>query len=93
MLLISSTMTTTSTIKCRRSKTIMVQCFQSIKFITIPTTYTREDIPMKRSHIPISDTAVNWPHLRYLSEKIPVLKNCEVGMLIGYNYSMAIIIN
>ena len=85
-----STMTTTSTIKWRRIKNKQVRGFYSTKFITIPTTYIREDIPMKRSHIPTSDTAVNWPHLRCLSDKIPVLQNCEVGMLNGYNCSMAI---
>ena len=44
-----STMTTTSTIKCRRFKNMKVRGFYSTKFITIPTTYTREVIPMKRS--------------------------------------------
>ena len=35
-------------------------------------------------------TASKWSHLQCLKNKIPVMQNCQIGMLIGYNCSLAI---
>ena len=35
-------------------------------------------------------TASKWSHLQCLNNKISVIQNCKIGMLIGYNCSLAI---
>ncbi|KAL6463232.1 hypothetical protein MHYP_G00276230 [Metynnis hypsauchen] len=47
-------------------------------------------IPVNRTHIPTSDTAKQWKHLAVIVDEIPPLKDCEVGLLIGYNCSRAL---
>lgn len=44
---------------------------------------------MNHAHIPTCETAKTWKHLAELANKIPSLKDCEVGLLIGYNCSRA----
>ena len=85
-----STMTNTSTIQCRKFKNLKIRGFDCEKALTVPTTYTREIIPASRDHIPTCDTAAQWRHLQCLKQKIPTIQNCEIGMLIGYNCSLAI---
>ena len=85
-----STMTTTSTIKCQKIKNLRNRGFYSEKILSIPTAYTRDVIPISRLHIPTNMTASKWSHLQCLKNKIPVMQNCKIGMLIGYNCSLAI---
>ena len=85
-----STMTTTSTIKCQKIKNLRIRGFYSEKILSIPTAYTRDVIPISRFHIPTNMTASKWSHLQCLKNKIPVMQNCKIGMLIGYNCSLAI---
>ena len=85
-----STMTTTSTIKCQKIKNLRIRGFYSEKILSIPTAYTRDVIPINRLHIPTNMTASKWSHLQCLKNKIPVMQNCKIGMLIGYNCSLAI---
>ena len=84
-----STMTTTSTIKCQKIKNLRIRGFYSEKIQTIPTAYTRDVIPIRRLHIPTNMTASKWSHLQCLKNKIPVMQNCKIGMLIGCNCSLA----
>ena len=83
-----STMTAPKTrIKSRRVSNIKVRAFGDSKAspIKIPTAYTRDFIPANRSHIPVSETIMKWPHLKELQHQLPALQSCEVGLLIGYN--------
>ena len=43
----------------------------------------------RRSHIPTRETANRWPHLKSISEEIPDLLSCDIGLLIGFNCSRA----
>lgn len=61
------------------------------KRIQLPPLYTREFIPADRSHIPTSETALKWPHLEQLADKIPPPLECEVGLLISYNCQQALL--
>lgn len=51
--------------------------------VQLQQAYTRDFIPIDKSHIPTKVTALQWPHLQHLSTKLPPLQDCEVGLLIG----------
>ncbi|KAL1250801.1 hypothetical protein QQF64_018597 [Cirrhinus molitorella] len=56
----------------------------------LPPAYTRDFIPLERSHIPTPETARRWSHLNEIAHEIPMLLNCKVGLLIGYDCSRAL---
>ncbi|XP_032411399.1 uncharacterized protein LOC116714770 isoform X2 [Xiphophorus hellerii] len=87
-----STMSTKSTvIPCDKLVNLQVRGYKDEKKITLPPVYTREFIPVNRSHIPTSETALKWPHLEKLADKLPPLLECKVGLLIGYNCQQALL--
>ena len=87
-----STMTARSTvISSQKLSNLRVRGFYSSKGIPLPPVYTRGFIPANRTHIPTGGTARAWPHLEHLQDKIPPLQDCEVGLLIGYNCSQALV--
>lgn len=59
--------------------------------IPLPVIYTRQFIPVNPSHIPTPKTARAWPHLVHLAEDIAPLIECDIGLLIGYNCSQALL--
>ena len=70
---------------------LQVRGFYSSKKIPLPVTYSREFIPANLSHIPTPKTARAWSHLEYLAEEIAPLIDCDIGLLIGYNCSQALL--
>ncbi|KAJ8380265.1 hypothetical protein SKAU_G00010430 [Synaphobranchus kaupii] len=84
-------MTATTIVKSQRVSDLQVRGFYSGKKITLPPVYTREFIPANRTHIPTHDIARAWTHLEHLQEEITPLQDCEVGLLIGYNCSQALL--
>lgn len=87
-----STMSARSTIiPCQKLTNLQVRGYSQDKRISLPPVFTREFIPVDRLHIPTSETALKWPHLEQLSDKIPPLLDCEVGLLIGYNCHQALL--
>ncbi|XP_061759356.1 uncharacterized protein arhgef25a isoform X5 [Nerophis ophidion] len=70
---------------------LQVRGFYSSKRIHLPVTYTREFIPVNLSHIPTPNAARAWPHLEHLADEIAPLIECDVGLLIGYNCSQALV--
>ena len=78
-------------INCKLIQDLTVRGYQSEVVIPLPTTYTRNFIPADVNHIPTDETAQRWPHLNVISQKIPPLQDCEIGLLIGYNCSQALI--
>ena len=79
------TMTTTSTIKCQKIKNQRIRGFYSEKIQSIPTAYTRDVIPINRLHIPTNMMESKWSHLQCLKNKIPVMQNSKIGMLMIRN--------
>lgn len=77
-------------VPCKRLKGLQIRGLSSKK-ITVPTVYTCEFIPANRTHIPTPETARTWPHLEHLAEHIAPPKKCEIGLLIGYNCSQALV--
>ncbi|XP_026224932.1 uncharacterized protein LOC113168143 [Anabas testudineus] len=87
-----STLSSRSTvIPSQRLKGLQVRGFYSSKKIPLPTTYSREFIPVILSHIPTQKTARAWPHLEHLAEEMAPLIDCDVGLLIGYDCSQALL--
>ena len=87
-----STMTArTTVVSSQRVNNLQVRGFYSGEKIPLPPVYTREFIPANRTHIPTGETAKAWSHLEHLQDVIPPLQDCEVGLLIGYNCSQALL--
>ncbi|XP_028267112.1 uncharacterized protein LOC114439388 isoform X1 [Parambassis ranga] len=87
-----STMTSKTMVVCsQKLSDIQVRGFYSSKRIALPPVYACEFIPANRTHIPTNETAKVWPHLEHLQEEIAPLQDCEVGLLIGYNCSQALL--
>ncbi|KAK3086460.1 hypothetical protein FSP39_018746 [Pinctada imbricata] len=86
-----STMTAQRTvIESSKVSELKVRGFKASSSISINQAYTREFIPAERSHIPVRDTVKDWPHLQEITNEIPPLQSCEVGLLIGYNCPQAL---
>lgn len=66
---------------------LRVRGYSSAIQIDLPLTYTKNGIPINRSHIPTCEMARQWSHLAEIAEEIQPAKDCEVGLLIGYNCS------
>lgn len=69
---------------------LRVRGYNSATLIELPPCYTKNNIPVNRTHIPTCETARRWNHLTAIAEEIPALLECEVGLLIGYNCSRAL---
>ena len=87
-----STMSAMSTvISCQKLTNLQVRGYNLEKLIPLPPVFTREFIPANKSHIPTSETALKWPHLEHLADKIPPPLECDVGLLVGYNCQQALL--
>ncbi|KAI3352912.1 hypothetical protein L3Q82_019485 [Scortum barcoo] len=87
-----STMTSRTTlVSSQRIDNLQVRGFYTDKKISLPPVYTRDFIPTNRSHIPTNETAKAWSHLEHLQGEMAPLQDCEVGLLIGYNCSQALL--
>ena len=85
-----STLTSTSTIRCSIYSNLQVRGFKHDTKIPLPNTYARDKMPGNYSHINTQRTIKQWSHLRHLSNEIPDLQNCRIGLLIGYNCPQAL---
>jgi hypothetical protein len=78
-------------INCVRISGLAVQGYNEDVVISLPDVYTRESIPVRREHIPTPQMAAKWPHLKRIQHELLQLQDIEVGVLIGYNCSRALI--
>ena len=74
----------------QRVSGLRVRGYSSTIHIDLPPAYTKDCIPVNRTHIPTCDTARHWNHLIKIADEIPPQLECEVGLLIGYNCSRAL---
>ncbi|XP_033725905.1 uncharacterized protein LOC117315432 [Pecten maximus] len=89
-----STMTSQNTIiDSTRISNLRVRGFYSPDnhAVHINQAYTRSFIPADRSHIPERKTVTSWPHLHSVSDRIPPLQSCDIGLLIGYDCPQALV--
>ncbi|CAI5678523.1 unnamed protein product [Oreochromis niloticus] len=82
---------TTTVVSSQRVSNLQVRGFYSNKRISLPPVYMRDFIPANRTHIPTNETAEVWAHLVHLQSEIAPLQDCEVGLLIGYDCSQALL--
>lgn len=86
-----TTLTSTSKlINCQKYKDLVVRGYNQDIRIALPTTYSRDQIPLDESHIPTRDVAERWSHLRVIAPKIQPLLNCDIRLLVGYNCPQAL---
>ena len=86
-----TTMTSRDTIvHCQRVMGLSVRGHSSAMRISLPSAYTRHYIPVDRSHIPTNETAKCWAYLKSIVDELPSLKDCDVGLLIGYTCAQAL---
>ncbi|XP_051792767.1 uncharacterized protein LOC127530320 [Acanthochromis polyacanthus] len=69
---------------------LRVRGYNSATLIDLPHVYTKDCIPVNRTHIPTCETARQWNHLITIADEIPPQLECDVGLLIGYNCSRAL---
>lgn len=69
---------------------LRVRGYSSAVQVDLPVTYTKDCIPVNRAPVPNHETAKQWGHLTEIVVEIQPLKNCEEGLLIGYNCSKAL---
>ncbi|XP_051803238.1 uncharacterized protein LOC127533647 [Acanthochromis polyacanthus] len=79
-----------SVVQSERVSGLRVRGFSSQCFVNLPPAYTRDFIPLERSHIPTTETAKEWKHLKRIAPEIPELMECDVGLLIGYDCPRAL---
>ena len=70
---------------------LSVRGYNATQRISLPQSYTRHTVPANRNHIPTPDMARKWPHLRQIENQIAPLQDVEIGLLIGYNCSRALL--
>ena len=77
-------------VHCQRVTGLSVRGFTSATRIHLPPAYTRDIIPVDRSHIPTDEMARRWSHLTSIADELQPLKGSEVGLLIGYDFEQAL---
>ncbi|XP_014900158.1 uncharacterized protein LOC106954875 [Poecilia latipinna] len=86
-----STMTSVDTVVASGlASNLQVRRFDSDAHVKIKQAYSRDFIPVDKSHIPTRETALQWPHLKGLANQLQPLQDCEVGLLIGYDCPSAL---
>ena len=86
-----STMTSAhSIIDCVKVSDLKLRAYDSHEEVVLSHAFSRNFIPVDRSHIPVKSTMEDWPHLQHLKDALPNLLTCEVGLLIGYNCPQAL---
>ncbi|XP_063052707.1 uncharacterized protein LOC134447256 [Engraulis encrasicolus] len=86
-----STMTAANTVIASKAVGgLQVRGLNSEVYVKVGQAYTRDFIPVDKSHIPTTSTALQWPHLKHLKSKMAPLQDCEVGLLIGYDCPSAL---
>lgn len=73
-----STMTAIDTIVSSRiTHGLQIRGIHSETHIPLHKANSRDFIPVDRSHIPTAKTALQWPHLTHLADKLSPLQDCD----------------
>jgi len=82
------TITSTQRVRCQRLVNLLVRGMEEDKVINLENVYTTKEIPHERDAIPTPEHAKHWYHLKSLP--LQPLLDVEVGILIGYDCSLAL---
>ncbi len=77
-------------IKSEKIAGLQVRGYRGGKTINLPPTYTREIMPAEKSHIPTSEMAMKWPYLTHIAGELEPVRDCNIGLLIGYDCAKAL---
>lgn len=87
-----TTMLNKETVPSNVVKGLVIRGVNELTHIQLPSTYTRSSIPASETLIPKPETVKQWPHLKDIASQIPPYDDSiEVGLLIGFNCSAALI--
>ena len=79
------------TVLCTKVQGLVIQGVYEQKEVSLPFTYSRDNIPARRDQIPRPETANNWPHLTRIADKLmPYDPNVEIGLLRGLSCTKAL---
>lgn len=90
-LVLSTMLAENKSVDSAKIKGLMVRGYDSTLKIALPDTFSRNKIPANRDHIPTPDIARSWPHLSCIAGKLLPITDCEIGLLIEYNCSQALV--
>ena len=75
----------------QRITDLVVRGFNEQSEVSLPRTYSRDEIPAKQGQIPRPESVSGWPHLQRIAEHLtPYKHDISVGLLIGANCAKAI---
>ena len=63
---------------------LVVRGFDSDVKVNLHSVYSQSTMPSNRSHTPTTQMTRNWPYLHSLNDKLMLISQCEIGLLIGY---------
>ena len=89
-LMLSTMLAENKTVQSTKVKGLVVRGHNSQNRISLPDTFSRNIFPANRNHIPTPDIAKSWPHLSHIAQELLPIADCEIGLLIGYNCSRAL---
>ncbi len=85
-----TTMADKRIVPCNLVNGLVIKGVEENSEVKLPGVYTKESIPVDKDLIPRKETINKWPHLKSVANDLPILKEKEVGMLIGFNCSVAL---
>ena len=87
-----TTMLETQSVTSRVVHGLVIQGIGEEQEVEMPATYTRDCIPADKALVPRQETALKWPHLQDIAEKLqPYDDNLSIGLLIGFNCTAALL--
>ncbi|XP_063959911.1 uncharacterized protein LOC135155123 [Lytechinus pictus] len=89
--LLLTTMHESARISCQKISGLEVLDFQKSTVVQLPSCYTRQEVPAKRSQIPKVEVLRKWRHLAPIADELmPYNPSIKVSLLIGNNCPRAI---
>ena len=58
---------------------------EGVRWLNLPATYTREDLPADFEQVTTQEKARKWEHLKIIADKLPTETKMDIGLLIGAN--------
>ena len=76
--------------QCQIITYLIARAYNDNVDVAIKKTYTKRSIPLNRNYITSADTARKLPHLASYASKLPLVLNCDIVLLIVYDFPSAL---
>lgn len=63
---------------------------QQTMWLSLPKTYTRNELPVSEEDIPTADKLSKWDYLKHVADEISITESISIGLLIGANCTKAL---